>query len=279
MDSITGYLKMLRVRDWIKFYTFFPVAGAVIASGISLSLFSIFIIFACVIGYGFVVNNYFDVEIDRYHRKKAQKNTNPLVSNHVSRRGTLMLMALLVAIPLVLSASLHPEGFLLTCASIIALTLYSAEPFRLKDRVVLDILTHGLMFGGFPFLAGFALAGGLASGDCIFAVMCAVITTIVCFESLIAHQINDYDEDVWTARTTVVQIGRVQGGTLLAAMQIASIIVLEAITWYFAVDSTVHLILLAGLVLYPFYSCRWELLSGMHSTFRRILVACLNFQR
>lgn len=71
------YLRMLRIRDWIKFYPLFPLAGAYLAGGGQDQTLLVLIAYLCLISYAFVVNNYFDAEIDRQHRRKVESGTNP----------------------------------------------------------------------------------------------------------------------------------------------------------------------------------------------------------
>ncbi|MDG6256558.1 MAG: UbiA prenyltransferase family protein [Methanomicrobiaceae archaeon] len=270
---------MLRIGDWIKFYPVFPLAGALCACGIAPELIPVLIIFMCITGYGFVVNNFYDVEIDRSHTGKVEKNTNPLVNGTVSREGTLVLMAVLVALPLCIAAVMSVAGLIFCLICIGALTVYSAPPFRFKDRFLVDILTHGLMFGGLPVLAGYALAGGtLASPDPLLA-GCALIGTLVCFEALVAHQICDYWEDRDSATTTVVHLGHRMGGILLGSMMAVSIAALELVALAVPLDTLLHAGVLVTLAAYPALSCRQEVMVQMKSTYSRVLVACMNLQR
>jgi 4-hydroxybenzoate polyprenyltransferase len=279
MDNAAAYIKMLRIEDWIRFYPLFPLAGAFCVCGFAPDLIPVLIIFMCITGYGFVVNNFFDVEIDRSHTGKLEKNTNPLVNGSVSREGTIALMALLVACSLSLAAVTSVSGLACCLLCIAALTLYSASPFRFKDRVAVDVVTHGLMFGGLPVIAGYALAGGALFEPDPLVLGCALIGTIVCFEALIAHQISDYWEDVDSAMTTVVFMGHKKGGVLLCSMALASILALEAFALSLSLDLVLHLGLLAALAAYPALSCKQEVVVQMKSNYSRVLMACMNLQR
>jgi 4-hydroxybenzoate polyprenyltransferase len=279
MDNAAAYIKMLRIGDWIRFYPIFPLAGAFCACGLAPELIPVLIIFMCITGYGFVVNNFYDVEIDRSHARKIEKNTNPLVNGSVSRDGTIGLMAMLVATALCIAALMSVAGFVCTLLCIGALTLYSAAPFRFKDRVGVDIMTHGLMFGGLPVVAGYALAGGALFRPDPLAAGCALIGTIVCFEALVAHQVCDYWEDVDSAMTTVVYLGHRTGGVLLCSMALASILALEVVALAVPLDLPVHAGVLVALAAYPALSCRQEVMVQMKSNYSRVLVACMNLQR
>lgn len=279
MQKVAAYFRMLRIQDWIKFYTIFPVLGALLARGFSPNLPMVCTIFLCVIGYGFVINNYFDVDIDRKHQKKAELGTNPLAVDHVTKKGTLLFSVMLLGLPLVLASMMNTVGLVFTLLSIISLTLYSASPIRLKDRFIIDIISHGVMFGGFPFLAGFALAGGDPLPSLQLPVGIASLCTIICCEALIAHQINDYWEDLGTASTTVLRIGRKKGWILLNTTTLISLLDLYLITHFFAIEATIYVGVFLFLLGYPFYSCRGEVMCEMRGAYQKVLVAGLQLQK
>ncbi|KQC05050.1 MAG: hypothetical protein APR53_08730 [Methanoculleus sp. SDB] len=277
MDGISGYIRMMRIPDWIKFYLLFPLAGAYCAGGFSSALLVTGLSFFCLTAYGFVVNNYYDVEIDRNHQGKAATDTNPLAAGRVSPRGTRRLMLLLLLVPAFLAISAGWVGWIFTALCAGALTLYSAEPFRLKDRLIVDIVTHGLMFGGLPVLAGFALAGGTPGAS--VSLVAALIATTVCMEALVAHQINDYAEDLGTARTTVVSLGRSGGWAVLFLCLMLSAGALGVCLIACTPPAPVLAALAVFLVLYPAYSCRHELATDTRRSGRRVIVSCLAFLR
>ncbi len=272
MDRITGYLRMIRTRDWIKFYMIFPLTGAFLAHGVSPDLVTVCIVFICATGYGFVINNYSDLEIDKKHAKKMEHGKNPLACGRVTKRGTLLLSAVLVLVSLLLSAMMGAAGFLFTSLSILSLTIYSARPLRLKDRFLIDIICHGVMFGGFPFLAGFALAGGDLLSYTLLPLTGASLCTLICSEALIAHQINDYMEDLGNTPTTVVRIGQRNGCALLGFTGLLSLIALELIVPSIEVNSYIHPALFVLLLVYPAYACRDVLAGEMGGAVRKVLI-------
>lgn len=251
------YLKMLRVKEWIKFFAPIPLIGAILAHATPFVLISVGVIFFCVIAFGFVVNNYFDVEIDLRNTKKVRRGNNPLSSGRVTKRGTFALMCVLLAIAIALACVLSPgiNGVLFTLLSISLLTLYSVNHIRLKERFIVDILTHGLMFGLFPVLAGFTLAGGDLNLNTHILLIAALFMIIGC-ESLLTHQINDYEEDLGYSSTTVVKVGLKKGWVLLASVVLLSIAILELIVHYFDIGLVLHSAAVAYLIAYPFYTCR-----------------------
>ena len=182
-----------------------------------------------------------------------------------------MMCAVLAGIPLIVSFTISGTGFIFTLLCLVALTLYSATPARLKDRFAADIICHGLMFGGLPFLAGYTLAGGgipaLASLPAAGALLC----TFICCEALIAHEIMDYHEDLGTTYTTVVGIGLKNGIILLGITAVASVVALELMAWWFAVAIAANAILFIFLALYPLYSCRDIVVPAAGNGFRMLM--------
>lgn len=250
------YLKMLRVKEWIKFFTLIPLIGAILADATPSVLILAGIIFFCVISYGFVINNYFDVEIDNWNTKKVMLGKNPLSAGKITRKGTFMLMSVLLVIPIALSCFLTLSGVLFTMLSILFLTLYSVKYIRLKEWFIVDILTHGMMFGLFPFLAGFTLAGDDLN---MLTLLIASLFMILGSESLLTHQINDYDEDFGNSSTTVVRVGLKRGWALLIFFVLLSIVNLELIAHCSDIGMMLHGGAFAYLIAYPLYTCRGEI--------------------
>ena len=247
---------MLRVKEWIKFFTLIPLIGAILADATSSALILVGIIFFCVIGYGFVINNYFDVEIDKRNTKKVRMGKNPLSAGKVTKKETLVLMSVLLVIPIALSCFLTLTGILFTVLSISFLTLYSVKYIRLKERFIIDIITHGMMFGLFPFLAGFTLAGGNLN---TLTLLIASLFMIIACEALLTHQINDYGEDFGISSTTVVRVGLKRGWTMLVLFVLLSIVILELIAHCSEIGMMLHGGAFAYLIAYPLYTCRGEI--------------------
>ncbi len=256
------YLRMMRIGDWVKFYPIIPIIGAMLAGATAEQLLLIWLIYFALIGYAFVVNNYYDVEIDRLHRGKAESNKNPLAYGTISRRGVQVTMLLLVGVAF-LSLGFYLLGFSLVLLNLLLVTAYSGGP-RLKDVPILDIVTHGLMFGALPFLAGFALVQGKVTSD---ALLLAALPFLLGCEALIAHQVMEYEMDVEGTKTTVTRLGKWKGLLLLGVLEVASIAIL------LGVNAHVHTVQLpswtlaaAGwyLLAYPAYSCRGILRDIRH---------------
>jgi 4-hydroxybenzoate polyprenyltransferase len=253
---VIDYLRMLRIGDWVRFYPIIPLVGALLAGATVGQLLLIFLIYFALIGYAFVVNNYCDVEIDRLHRKKAESNKNPLASGTVGRKGVQITMMLLVGVAIIGAAILSLGsgilGFSLVLLNLLLVTAYSGGP-RLKDAPVLDIVTHGLMFGALPFLAGFTLARGNMTSEVL---LLASLPFLLGCEALIAHQVVEYEMDIDSTKTTITGLGQRTGLLLLGVLTVASIVILLFIAP--AVQLSPLALAAAGsyLLAYPVYSCR-----------------------
>lgn len=252
VGMITGeYLRMLRISDWIKFYTAAPLAGALLAGAVPSQIVLVFIIYFALIGYAFTVNNYFDVEIDRLHTGKVESNKNPLASGSVGRRGVALMMLFQVVLAL-LSLRMSYLGFCLVLLNLLLFTAYSGG-VRLKEWFFIDIITHGLMFGAVPFLAGFVLSRGNIPPEVL---LISSIPFILGAEALIAHQVVEYEEDVLSTRTTVTLIGQRNGLLLLGSAATLSIVLLMFMAGTKLLPIWVVTAMGWYLLVYPAYSCR-----------------------
>lgn len=247
------YLRMLRIKDWIKFYPLFPLLGAYLAGGGRYEVAAVMVVYFSIIGYAFVVNNYFDAEIDRQHRRKVESGTNPLAAGKVGERGVLILMSALVLISLLLSLRLDLLGALFVVLNLLILTAYSESRIRLKERYLWDLASHGLMFGTLPFICGFLLSGGDLSRGII---LISLLVFIVGCEALIAHQIVDYPEDLGSTTTTVTRIGAKNGILMLGGLAALSLVFAFASARFYQLSLATTAASALCLVAYPAYSLR-----------------------
>ena len=113
--------------------------------------FFISISFCAITASGFVINQYFDKDIDKLN---PQKKTLPMAAGKLSSRNALIFFAVLTSFSFVLTIlvdfSLFPF-FLLFFGLGFA---YSAGPLNLKKRPIIDLIAAGTCFGILPFLMG-----------------------------------------------------------------------------------------------------------------------------
>jgi 4-hydroxybenzoate polyprenyltransferase len=236
MRDIAGYVRMLRVEDWIFGYFFIPLIGTFAAAGISPVLWTTAAVSACILAFGFVINNVADVEIDRLHTAKCVANKNPLTSRSVTVRGSMMLLAVLALVPLILALASSGTAFVIVALTLILWAAYSVYPFRLKERYLVDLATHGIMAGPLLFLVGYSLAVPAVPIHTIKVLSLLLLFTCIGCIALLVHQIGDYEEDRGHSSTTVVRIGKKRGWILLAAFLLLSIVCLAAVNLILVLD-------------------------------------------
>jgi 4-hydroxybenzoate polyprenyltransferase len=260
--QLKGYFQMLRIKDWIKSTFWAPLIGAVLVQASLRNLFLVAIIYFCATAYSFVINNYFDVEIDKKHKEKIKLNINPLAQGIISKKGTLIVLGILLFVPLVLAVHMDSIGFIFVLLSILASTLYSARHIRLKEKPGLDIITSGLMFGFFPFLAGVTLTGGslnfpiiligilfmILSSTGLLAHQIGILFMILSSTGLLAHQTVDYKQDLGNTKTFAIKIGWKMSCICLILFIAASLLCFEIICQFFTIEWWLHYFILMFLI-------------------------------
>ena len=228
---------MLRPRDWVPGFFWVPILGAILVSSSLKLIFIIAIISFCTLAYAFVINNYFDIEIDKKHKRKVKTNKNPLAQDLVTQRGTLIIIGFLLFSHLALAAQVNLNGFIFVALSVITSTLYSIKHIRFKEKSGIDLATHGLMFGLFPFLAGAILAGGSINFPLLFI---GFLFFLVNCSALLSHQIIDYEEDLGNTKNTAIKIGRKMSFISLILLQFVFLLCFMVMLRYFTVEWWVY---------------------------------------
>lgn len=167
--------------------------------------------------YAFSINNCFDVDTDSMNPEKAHKN--PVASGELSFRAGLLLSVALVMAGFGLSALINRAAFLTYTLMGLLATLYSAPP-RLKARPVVDVISHGLFFGGLPFIYGALVDGTLTQEELLIA----GAITLYSFALELRNHLKDYESDAAAGlRTTPVVIGKETSERLVVAFSLAAI--------------------------------------------------------
>jgi 4-hydroxybenzoate polyprenyltransferase len=157
------------------------LVGSVVVAGLCLAY-----------AYGF--NGITDRGMDR---DEAKNSLAGLVE--VPREAAVLVTACALA-ALGISATLTPVALIGTGMSLVAATLYSAQP-RLKALPVVGTLVNGLIFAPLPFLASI---GPPSTGMSFLAYCFYVLVT----QNQILHEISDSQEDATAGvRTTGMVVG------------------------------------------------------------------------
>lgn len=106
-----------------------------------------------VVAYGFVINDYVDVQVDSY-----SKPQRPIPAGRIARGAALWLALALAGLALILAASLGPGLGLFALSTTLLATLYS---FALKGTVLWGNACMALLIASIPLYGG--LAGGGAT--------------------------------------------------------------------------------------------------------------------
>jgi len=228
---------MLRAKDWMPRFFWVPILAAILVSSSLKLIFIIAIISFCTLAYAFVINNYFDIEIDKKHKRKIKTNRNPLAQNLVTQRGTLIIIGFLLFSSFILAYQVNLYGFIFVLLSVITSTFYSARHIRLKEKSGADLVAHGLMFGLFPFLAGVTLGGGSINSPLLFI---GFLFFLVNCNALLSHQIIDYEEDLGNTKNTATRIGRKMSFISLISIQFVFLLCFMVMLRYFAVEWWIH---------------------------------------
>ncbi|WP_048147952.1 UbiA prenyltransferase family protein [Palaeococcus ferrophilus] len=167
--------------------------------------------------YAFSINNCFDVDTDSVNPQKARKN--PVASGELSFRAGVVFSLALIVTGLALSLLINRAAALTYATMALIATLYSAPP-RLKARAVLDVLSHGLFFGGLPFLYGALVDASLTREELLIA----GAITLYSFALELRNHLEDYESDVRAGlRTTPIAIGRELSEGLVVTFSLGAI--------------------------------------------------------
>lgn len=164
------YISILRIKDWAHLLGL-TILGYIYASGGSIDFIPLsqgILIGALYLAYGYSLNEYFD----RY-------TTNPLFLP-----GIALLFAILLAY------SLHWQTALIVIFGAIAGFIYSARPFRAKEKRLWGLFCNAFCFAPL-FLIGYSTIKNLD----LEAILMAVFIWLIFLPIDLIHQLNDYSQD------------------------------------------------------------------------------------
>jgi len=166
----------------------------VIFSGVTDRMALAVISAVCIWAFGFVINDVFDAEFD----KKKKNNRNPVSSGLIRKSAAKSIAVIFATMGIIFALLLPPTPSFLFLVLLLLFYLYSAEPFRLKERYPFDITFHG-MFGALTFLASYALAPLSA-----FALLVSAVILIASTIAELLQEIRDYAADKSAGFSTAV---------------------------------------------------------------------------
>ncbi|MEM3664215.1 MAG: prenyltransferase [Candidatus Jordarchaeales archaeon] len=183
-------------------------------------------------GFSFAVNNIFDVEEDRL----AGKTSNLVAAEEVSVKGAIAFSSIIGIISAAFFAyTCGLEGALLSLACLILGLLYSAPPFRLKEKPLLDVVSHGFFLGSILVLLGAYFRGGSPNNmTYAYALDFFFISCIFQLQNMLGDYVFDSDAGV---KTSIVRLGSLEKGRIASSMFILIGITLTVVAaWRFKID-------------------------------------------
>jgi 4-hydroxybenzoate polyprenyltransferase len=233
---------MLRIKDWIKSYFWIPIIGVMLTGAEYRLVILTAIISFFIFSFAFVVNNYFDAELDKTHKEKIKQNKNPLANGKISKQECELFLIILCLVPIIITFFININALIFVLLSLGALSLYSSKYIRLKERKGLDIISHGLAGGLFPFFTGVAIGNGSLNA---FLITISILFVILASNSLIIHQIVDYKKDLGHTKNTTIFFGLRTAHAILLFSTILGLLICLGITIKYYSQGTVMQTLLA----------------------------------
>lgn len=148
------YLFILRPLILIPSWNFLLI-GSYLArgeSGFTRELVLGLVIYTCIMGGTYILNQIMDRETDRINKKLFL-----LSDGYVSVKAAYIEMILLWMVGLCCAATFDMIFFVFVVISLILGILYSVPPFKLKGRPILDTLANGIGYGMLNFGVGWLL--------------------------------------------------------------------------------------------------------------------------
>jgi len=174
LEKLINIVRALRITEW-RAYVGIAVYGALLSSNDILEtleilpplMIGVFLYMAS----AYLANNVFDVKGDSLSKRKSTKNPFTTGSLTLSEgiAVTLITSSLGILFVIMTTNSLAAVSYII---GLFLALMYSIPPVRLKERVILDLLSHSIFFGAALFLFGFFL-----NGDCPPAHILATIIT------------------------------------------------------------------------------------------------------
>lgn len=178
---------------------------------------------------GYVINDYFDLEIDRIN-----KPLRPLPRGEIGPQSALLISFSLFVAGLVLSILIKTIAFLLAFLTIFLLIIYS---FKLKRT---------LLFGNLivSFLCGLAFVyGGVVGRDFRLALIPAGFAFLFHLGREILKDIEDLKGDITSGAQTLPVIGGINLSLWLTTIVFSGLIFLTIVPYYFKLFPLLYFIL------------------------------------
>jgi 4-hydroxybenzoate polyprenyltransferase len=159
-EKIKAIIRLTRWREHVPYTIPLVVLGALIALHLNnltftWRIFPVLVANILAMSFAFMINDVEDADDDaRDPRKKAH---NVISSGILSYREGVILSATTFILSLGLFALGGWKTFGTGGLTLVLCYLYSAHPFRLKARPIVDVISHALMLSGLLMLSGYLI--------------------------------------------------------------------------------------------------------------------------
>jgi 4-hydroxybenzoate polyprenyltransferase len=206
------YLRIMRPQHWILFTTLFVfVASPGFRPELALVLPAVFFQQAFLFG----ANDYWDREVDSINPLKKKRNV--VASGELSLSECRGVLFLIFGLGLFFSALLGWAAAGLAALFLAVSYAYTAPPFRLKGRIVWDLVSHGFVVFSFPFLFT-TVALGLYSGRNLVMYLLFIFLSL---QIQLSQEARDFQDDAEVEVNSVLAMGY-QKTYLFMAMLLAA---------------------------------------------------------
>ncbi len=204
-------MKLLRTNIWwnavvpqVLGWVYFAMLAGASPLTINWKLLILFFIATISIAaFGYLINDFFDVDVDAIAGKK-----NALAAFSVPLRIVFVALPLIVGIAAWATMPLPVGATILFVLQIIALVIYSAPPFRLKNRGLAGIVADAFYGHINPvFITLTALIPGYSLKGPAVIILFVILFLAVSFKgvrNILLHQIQDRKKDAVAGTTTFV---------------------------------------------------------------------------
>ncbi|MDY6959521.1 MAG: UbiA family prenyltransferase [Halobacteriota archaeon] len=150
----------------------------------------------------FASNDYHDRHVDSLDELKRKRN--PVCNGDVRPVDVFILLFVTGAASLFVSLLFNFMTFIFTAFALFVFYFYTAEPFRFKNKLGLDILSHGVLINTFPYFFCLVAMRDF-SGGALFLLAALMMRSVM---AQMLQEIRDYEVDRKVERNTVVALGQ-----------------------------------------------------------------------
>jgi geranylgeranylglycerol-phosphate geranylgeranyltransferase len=131
---------------------------------------------------GYIINDYFDIKIDRINRPDR-----PLASGSLSKRSAAAYYAFFSAAGLLLAITINYTAFIISVSTVLLLFIYS---YKIKSITLLGNFTIAVLTG-LTFIYG-----GVSAGNAAYSVIPALFALLINFIREIVKDMEDVNGDI-----------------------------------------------------------------------------------